>query len=85
MTTHCCDDMHREAERVCDDHPSRHDCPDCLIAYLPAFREYGLLVHDGGTSSLLIHFCPWCGARLPESQRDAWFAGMEPRGVERMK
>jgi hypothetical protein len=30
-------------------------------------------VHDGGASYLLISHCPFCGARLPESQRDRWF------------
>jgi hypothetical protein len=74
--------MRREVERVCDQHPDRHDCPDCLVGYSPAFREYGLLIHDGGSSSSRIRFCPWCGAWLPESLRDEWFAEMERRGID---
>jgi hypothetical protein len=70
MSEHCCEDMRREVERVCDQHPDRHDCPDCLVQYSPKFREYGILVHDGGTSHLLLRFCPWCGAKLPDSSRE---------------
>jgi hypothetical protein len=67
---HCCEVMRREVERVCDQHPDRFNCPDCLVHYSPRFREYGLIVHDGGSSTCLIRFCPWCGAQLPESLRD---------------
>ena len=81
LAPYCCEDMRREAERVCDKHPDRYDCPDCLIHYAPRFREYGLIIHDGGTASSRIRFCPWCGTRLPESLRDEWFAEMERRGI----
>lgn len=79
---HCCDDMRREAERVCDRHPNRFDCPDCLVCYSPKFREWGLIVHDGGSSSVGIRFCPWCGTQLPDSLRERWFAEMELRGLD---
>jgi hypothetical protein len=69
MDDHCCEDMRREVERRCERHPNRFDCPDCLIHYSPRVREYGLIVHDGGSSSRHIRFCPWCGSRLPESLR----------------
>jgi uncharacterized protein DUF6980 len=82
LKQHCCEDMLREATRECDTHLNRYDCPDCLIHYSPKFREYGLIIHDGGTASLRIRFCPWCGARLPESLRDEWFAEMERRGLD---
>lgn len=29
-----------------------------------------------------IDFCPWCGRRLPESQRDRWFDELESRGID---
>jgi hypothetical protein len=77
--------MRVECERVCDQHPDRFDrfdCPDCLVGYSPKFREYGLLVHNGGSCKCHIRFCPWCGARLPESLRDEWFAEMERRGID---
>jgi hypothetical protein len=65
MERHCCEDMRREVERHCELHPDRFDCPDCLIHYSPRLRAYGLIVHDGGSSTIRIRFCPWCGARLP--------------------
>jgi hypothetical protein len=74
--------MTREVERVCDQHPDRHDCPDCLIEYVPNLREYGLLIHDGGTSFAVIRHCPWCGAQLPTSLRSRWFEEIRARGLE---
>jgi hypothetical protein len=81
-TAHCCDLMRRNLDVVCDKHSSPVECPDALIAYSEKFNEYGLIVHDGGKSSVLIHFCPWCGARLPESLRDRWFEELEALGFD---
>ena len=47
MGKHCCQDMEREAEQVCEQHPNRFDCPDCLIDHSAHLREYGLIIHDG--------------------------------------
>jgi len=69
MEQHCCEDMRRETEKVCEPHPDRFACPDCLIHYSPRWQEYGIIVHDGGSSSVCIRFCPWCGASLPTSLR----------------
>ncbi len=82
MRPHCCEDMRREAERGCDQHSDRFDCPDCLIHYEPRFQEYGMIIHDGGTASCRIRFCPWCGARLPDSLRNKWFEEMQRRGID---
>ena len=65
MKAHCCKEMRREVERVCDRHPDRFDCPDCLIHYSPAAGGYLLIIYEGGHSARRIRFCPWCGARLP--------------------
>ena len=70
MAVHCCEDMRRHVKYVCDQHADRYDCPDCLVSYSPTRREYGLIIHDGGTSYIRIQFCPWIGTRLPESTRD---------------
>lgn len=75
-------EMRRQVNRVCDQHPNRFDCPDCLISYWEKFREYGLIIHDGCTSSCIIQFCPWCGKQLPESLRDQWFAELAVRGID---
>lgn len=85
MRAHCCEDMKREAERVCEQHPDRYDCPDCLINYSAPLREYGIIIHDGGTGSSRIRFCPWCGYQLAGSLRDLWFDELEAKGIDPWK
>lgn len=34
---------------------------DDIIYYIPEFDEYGIVIHDGGSSSITIEYCPWCG------------------------
>ncbi|MER8013661.1 DUF6980 family protein [Streptomyces griseoluteus] len=82
MTTHCCEAMARQVNLPCDEHADPFSCPDALIEFSAKFQEYGLIIHDGGTSSSAIAFCPWCGRRLPESQREQWFDELERRGIE---
>ncbi|MFJ9567809.1 DUF6980 family protein [Streptomyces fuscichromogenes] len=82
MTTHCCEAMNSRVDVPCDRHDDPFACPDTLVAFSAAFQEYALIIHDGGTSSLTIGFCPWCGRRLPESQRDRWFDELERRGID---
>jgi hypothetical protein len=72
MHIHCCDRMNEQLASTCDTHPDRFDCPDALLTYSDRFDEYGLIVHDGASSSILIAFCPWCGATFRESKRDRW-------------
>jgi len=66
---HCCDDMEERLKSECSQHSDPFDCPDNLVSYSADLDEYGLIIHDGGSSSILIKYCPWCGARLPESKR----------------
>ena len=82
MTQHRCEAMTCQVDWRCDTHADRYDCADALISFIAKFREYGLIIHDGSTSSIVISYCPWCGARLPESQRDRWFEEMEHRGID---
>ena len=80
---HCCNPMREPLTRVCEQHvANRFHCPDALIDYAPKFDEYSLIVHDGGSSLVPIAFCPWCGAKLPESKRDRWFEEMRARGID---
>ena len=65
-----------------EQHSDPFDCPDCLVHYAAKFDEYGLIIHDGGSSSVSIGFCPWCGARLPDSKRDRWFDELEALGFD---
>jgi hypothetical protein len=41
------------------------ECPDALVNYSEQGKDYGLIIHDGGSSVISIAFCPWCGAKLP--------------------
>lgn len=55
------------------------------IIYNKKFREFGILISDGGSSFQMINYCPWCGMKLPTSLRDQWFdeiwaLGLEPDG-----
>lgn len=79
---HCCDEMRRQVEFVCPVHDLADVCPDALVCYSDKFREYGLVIHDGGSSSKPICFCPWCGSKLPDSLRDRWFAELTALGIE---
>ncbi|MDT0449446.1 DUF6980 family protein [Streptomyces hesseae] len=82
MTNHCCQAMNSHVNVLCGEHSDVYACPDTLIGFSAKFQEYGLIVHDGGTSSIIIEFCPWCGRCLPESQRERWFDELERRGID---
>jgi hypothetical protein len=61
----CCGVMEAEIERKCEEHPDAFDCPEHIVYYSAQFGEYGILVHDGGSSYSVINYCPWCGTKLP--------------------
>jgi hypothetical protein len=77
----CCDRLRAEVERRCPDHPDRLDCPDAALVYLAKFDEYVRPSRDGGSAGQVLTRCPFCGGRLPESRRDAWFDALEERGL----
>ncbi|WSR66506.1 hypothetical protein OG702_05105 [Streptomyces sp. NBC_01198] len=85
MAEHCCATMTSQVNWHCDHHDDPFVCPDALVFCSVRFHEYGLIIHDGGASSVRIDFCPWCGKRLPESQRDRWFDELERRGIDPWK
>ncbi|MBE5099767.1 hypothetical protein IGH99_11360 [Bacillus aryabhattai] len=64
MKKHCCDYMNYHANFTCDIHSDPFDCPDNLILFDKTNKEYGLIIHDGGSSIIGISFCPWCGKKL---------------------
>ena len=82
MLKQCCDEMEKKLAWHCNMHADPFDCPDCLVLYNEKFDEYGLVIHDGGSSVLQIHYCPWCGRRLPESKRDRWFGELAALGFD---
>ena len=79
----CCDRMKLSVTYQCShDGHDEWNCPDNLLHYNLVFDEYGLIIHDGGTSYITINFCPWCGEKLPEEKRDRWFDELEELGYE---
>lgn len=82
MKGHCCKIMTQKINHACAQHPDPFSCPDHLIYYIEKFHEYAIIIHDGGSSFVLIFHCPWCGAKLPESQRGRWFEELKKRGFE---
>jgi hypothetical protein len=60
----CCDTMTEAITHECTTHPTRSECPDCLIQHYPSSGDFGILIHDGGASYFAIQFCPWCGHQL---------------------
>ncbi|HEX6730913.1 MAG TPA: hypothetical protein VF074_12900 [Pyrinomonadaceae bacterium] len=67
---YCCGVMESEVTRECADHPEPFDCADHIVYYSKQMNEYGILVHDGGSSYSVINYCPWCGTKLPRASKD---------------
>ena len=66
---YCCETMQYHLNVRCDQHPDPLDCADILICHSGQSDEFGIIIHDGGSAYSLIQYCPWCGTKLPESQR----------------
>ncbi len=64
MQKHCCLAMGKQIAHRCDKHPDPFDCPDNLIHFAEVDGNYGIIIHDGGSSFVTIEFCPWCGRKL---------------------
>jgi hypothetical protein len=43
---------------------------DEIVYFWPRVNEYLIPVHDGGSSGIVMRYCPWCGRRLPASKRE---------------
>ncbi|MGL4613323.1 MAG: DUF6980 family protein [Shewanella sp.] len=71
MSNHCCSQMQNNLAKT---HNS--------LQYNGKFREYGIKVDDGGTSVILITYCPWCAQKLPMSLRDEWFDLIDKLGLD---
>jgi hypothetical protein len=56
--------------------------PNIPLIYTAKFREVGIKVPDGGDSTILLLFCPWCSTKLPASLRSEWFAELELRKID---
>lgn len=58
------------------------DDPSIPVVFVPKFREFGILVLDGGSSYIRIEYCPWCRAKLPKSLRAKWLERIRSLGLE---
>jgi hypothetical protein len=56
--------MEEHLKFACSSHEDAFECPDSLVYYSTASDEYGLIVHDGGSSYMVIEYCPWCGRNI---------------------
>jgi hypothetical protein len=69
--------MAKSLEFDCAQHIDPFECADALVIYNEIMDEYGIIIHDGSASYILIDHCPWCGTRLPASARDKWFDAVD--------
>ena len=56
--------MKYHLEHKCDVHKDDFDCPDKIIYSSKKENEFGIIIHDGGTSFIEIKYCPWCGKKI---------------------
>jgi hypothetical protein len=77
MRDHCCDQMRSHVKGVTE--PPALVASHLPVVYDAVFDEYALH-HDDGPARPPISYCPWCGAALPESKRERWFAELRRRG-----
>ncbi|MDF3028892.1 MAG: hypothetical protein K0S23_3199 [Fluviicola sp.] len=40
---------------------------DSIMRHTHGRKEFGIPIHDGGSSYIRINYCPWCGVQLPVS------------------
>ena len=64
MKKYCCQRLKETVEFECKEHDDPFDCPDNLIYFSSKSKEYGLIIHDGGSSFITILYCPFCGESL---------------------
>ena len=66
---YCCNDMEKGIR-------------DGIIYYSEVYDEYGIPYYEDNVSIQTIQHCPWCGIKLPDSQRIAWFEELEQLGYD---
>lgn len=83
MSNFCCDDMKYHLEHKCDIHENIFDCADNLFIYNHIMNEYGIIIHDGGSSYIEIKYCPFCGKFLGNSKREEFFELIDKLNLDR--
>ena len=85
MVIHCCEDMNMNVYNT-DGCTFSNTDDEKTLYYSSKFREYGVPVRDGirkiSSSYIIIHYCPWCGKKLPTSKREEWFDKLEEMGYD---
>jgi hypothetical protein len=74
--------MRKAVANFCDQCEEPWNCNYATVVYNEPLDEYGIVLRDRDAEYVLIRYCPWCAARLPDSQRDRWFDALEARGFE---
>ena len=46
----------------CEQHTDPFECPDALVKL--SDDRAGLIIHDGGSSTIRISHCRWCGTPI---------------------
>ena len=60
-------------------HMDRHPQNDWgSVNYDARFDVYWV---EAGEAKQQLFYCPWCGEKLPDQQRDRWFDELEARGI----
>ncbi|MFI4983866.1 MAG: DUF6980 family protein [Rickettsiales bacterium] len=82
--TFCCKKMELQSlELKRDEKEKNHN-----VTYDQCWREYtiGFIYYDSDAASDMaceIHYCPWCGSKLPSSLAKKWFEVLkEEYGIE---
>ena len=70
-----------ELPHACDDMREVLESEESALAYNPRFRDYSIAYIDSD-SVQIIDYCPFCGAKLPDSLRDEWFDRLEALGFD---
>lgn len=65
---YCCPTMGYHVEQRCSSGHDIFECGDNVIVERKD-GSFGIIIHDGGTSSYDIQFCPWCGCSLVPGQK----------------
>lgn len=65
---YCCEIMEDMSTLSCVMH-DKYECPDVLIDRHKD-GKMGIIIHDDGTSMMVINYCPWCGSKINKRKKN---------------
>jgi hypothetical protein len=77
-----CVHMAYYASWKCDDHPDPTECTQSVVLRNDKFDEFFISPRGSTGDEVIITHCPWCGLKLPPSQRNRWFNELESMGID---